>query len=315
MMCIRGANDNILHVGWLKGMRQIWIPWDKKWYVILDNSRCKHISKDGCSIYNDNTRPIICGTFLCQKPVATYKKLIPILERASKRILYRKFKHWKRPRGEAIRMESKKIIIGCGSGRCGTCSLAALLNAQFETCVTHEEGTPLPWNSIDRHYNINRDLILNYPQRVVGDVSFWWLRYVGDLVNDFPNIRIVCMKRDKESTVNSLLKCSNIFNANHYTSEFSKYYDFEKYPLDKPDSVVMRSCFPKYDYPIKEAMEAYWEEYYNIAMALETSLANNFRVFDIDVLNSNEGIIDLLTWCGFKYPIVLQLNLQKELTL
>lgn len=315
MVPITNCNDNILHVAWLKGARQLWIPWAKKWMVIIPNAKCKHISEDGCAIYNDfNVKPYICGTWICRTPIITYRKLIPILEKASQRILDRKFKNWKRYSGETSVMENKRVIIGLGSGRCGTSSLATLLNAQFDSCVTHEEGVPLPWNAIDRHYHINRETILNYPHKVTGDVAFWWLRYTGNLVKDFPNIKMVCLKRDKKDTVKSMIKCSNIFGSNHYTSEFSGYYDHNKWPLDGPDATVMRSCFPKYNLPLEEAIGAFYDEYYMLAEKCEKALPDNFKIFPMDYLNTQEGVIEILRFCEFQYPVVLNVNIQKEIT-
>jgi len=43
-------------------------------------------------------------------------------------------------------MEIRKLIIGLGTGRCGTMSLSKLLSMQENTIVSHETGTPLPWD-------------------------------------------------------------------------------------------------------------------------------------------------------------------------
>jgi len=311
---LRNANDRTLHVGWLKGMRQVWVPWSKQWIGIFNQTKCKHISKSGCAIYDSDTKPYICSEWMCPVPKLTYAKVIPILERASQRILNRKFKNWKRS-GERNVMElSKRLIIGCGSGRCGTSSLAALLNTQLDSCITHENCLPLPWYSVDRPYIMSREIIKQYPHRVVGDVAFWWLRYVRDIIKDFPNARIVCLRRDKEATIKSMIKCSKKFDSNHYTDDYSEHYDHTKWPLEGPDSVLLRSCFPKYDAPLAEAAGHYWDEYYHIARQYEKILPRNFKIFDTENLNSHQGVVDILRFCGFDTPVVINYNLQKEVT-
>ena len=315
MMQIPYPTENILHVGWMKGAKQIWIPWNKKWYVILPNTKCKWITEKGCAIYDDfKHKPIICGTFMCEQPRLTYKRIIPILEKASQRILDRKFNNWKRQEGETKMRKVKRLILGCGSGRCGTASLAAVLNAQFDSCITHEGGTPLPWDAIDRPYNINIEIMRHYPMEVVGDVSFWWLKYVGDVVKDFPGARIVCLKRDKEETLRSFLKCSSVFDSNHYTDILSQHYDHDKWPLNAPDSVALRACFPHYDATIENAIRMYWTDYYNLAYRAEMAFPDNFKVFPMEVLNSHEGVLSILQFCQFRNPIIVNVNIQKELT-
>lgn len=307
------ASDRTLHVGWLKGMRQIWIPWSKHWMVIIDNTACKYISANGCAIYDNDTRPYVCSEWMCQTPVLTYARIMPILERASQRILDRKFKNWKRS-GEIKTMENKRLVIGCGSGRCGTSSLSALLNSQLEACITHECGVPLPWYAIDRPYDMSMALIKQYPHKVVGDVAFWYLKYVANLVKDFPNVRIVCLQRNREDTVKSLMKCADKFGASHCIDEFSEYYDFDKWPLEAPDAVALRACFPKYNAPAKEAYGHYWDEYYYLATECQKMFPKNFKIFGIEALNEHQRIVDLLRFCGFDMPVVVNYNLQKEVT-
>lgn len=42
--------------------------------------------------------------------------------------------------------QTSRIILGIGTGRCGTLSLAEILNGQPNTQVTHEEASLLLWD-------------------------------------------------------------------------------------------------------------------------------------------------------------------------
>ena len=43
-----------------------------------------------------------------------------------------------------------RIVLGIGTGRCATASLATLLNEQEDSSVSHEVRPLLPWNTENR---------------------------------------------------------------------------------------------------------------------------------------------------------------------
>ena len=82
-------------------------------------------------------------------------------------------------------MEKKKVVFGLGSGRCGSASLAYLLNEQKGALVGHEMGPILPWNTEDmsgiqfRWEQLQHQSHL-YP--IVGDVGIYYLPYIPMLM-------------------------------------------------------------------------------------------------------------------------------------
>jgi len=132
------------------------------------------------------------------------------------------------------------IIIGLGSGRSGTASLAKLLNAQHDAVFFHEMspsnvrffGTPRPiLNTIDEYQAIldggspsmlTVDLArevsakqydeLSKMQKVslIGDVAFYYLSYVDAIAAHSKNVRFICLKRDKSATVRSWMHKSDL---------------------------------------------------------------------------------------------------------
>ena len=78
--------------------------------------------------------------------------------------------------------EPEKIVCGIGTGRCGTESLASLLNKQKFSKVTHKRNSwRLGWEHCESHVDtmlvrevkkLERDLVL------YGDVAFAWLPYI-----------------------------------------------------------------------------------------------------------------------------------------
>src|SRR6185437_11882599 len=96
---------------------------------------------------------------------------------------------------------SQRFILGIGSGRCGTLSLAHVLAAQPETHATHEDPPLLPWKR-DEDRPVMEQRFVRWRRRwkepVVADVASFYLPYVEEAIAREPEIRIVCLKRPRE---------------------------------------------------------------------------------------------------------------------
>ena len=132
------------------------------------------------------------------------------------------------------------IVIGLGTGRSGTASLAKLLNAQADALCFHEMnpscvrffGTPRPiLNAIDEFQAIldggdssmltvdlgravsaaAYDRLCAMPRvRLLGDIAFYYLSYVDAIAARNENVRFICLRRDEEETVESWMRKSAI---------------------------------------------------------------------------------------------------------
>jgi Sulfotransferase family len=132
------------------------------------------------------------------------------------------------------------IVIGLGTGRSGTTSLAKLFNSQRDTFCFHEMnvssvrfvGTPRPvLNSVDEFQAIidggdpsmvtvdlgrpsvaaAYDRLCKLPRvGTIGDVGMYYLSYVEAIAARNPNVRFLCTRRDIDETVKSWLKQTEI---------------------------------------------------------------------------------------------------------
>lgn len=128
------------------------------------------------------------------------------------------------------------IIIGLGTGRCGTASLAHLISSQPNALCFHELNavctrffdTPRPLENTVEEFaaildggpparltaDLSRKSIARDYQRLcgmsqpraLGDVGFYYLSYVRRLAALDRRIRFVCLQRDREATVESWLR-------------------------------------------------------------------------------------------------------------
>ena len=201
--------------------------------------------------------------------------------------------------------EPEKIVYGIGTGRCGTESLASLLKKQKLSKITHERYRWwLGWEHSESHVDtmlvreikeLDKDFVL------YGDVAFAWLPYIPYIWRLKPEAKVVCLKRKKEDTVKSWLKTP----YNHW-----QVHDGTKYPYG-----YWSRAFPKFDPSSnrEKAVENYWNMYYERAEVLQFTNPYNFRIFDLNVLNSLEGQKSLLNFVGIEeenhlYQVGIRLN-------
>jgi len=186
-----------------------------------------------------------------------------------------------------------KIIIGLGTGRCGTWTLYRLLNAQPGVAVAHE-GFPLPWQvDVGALWYYLVQMFVNFEGDFIGNVSFVWINYIGKLMGNLKDPRCICLRRDREEVVESF--CAHAPNENHWTDPDSKHYRPEVDGAGNVYSIL----FPKYDLPKTEAIVRYWNKYYALAEYLAMRYPKNFLLIDMHAaLNTEDGQREMLTFAG-----------------
>ena len=187
----------------------------------------------------------------------------------------------------------QQIIIGLGTGRCGTHSLAQLLNRQPNTNVTHEiNNRPfLPWDrdlrKLKQFFNIIDAKLKIF--NTVGDVAFYHLPYVDKLIEQYPTkVKFIAIKRDSTAVIKSYLKWSHELN-------FWMKHDGTKWPYSEWDI-----CYPKYDVEKKiEALQLYLDEYKHTVDRYRQEYPGRFFLMEVEHLNNKNNISDLLNFCGY----------------
>ena len=193
-------------------------------------------------------------------------------------------------------MENKLIIIGCGTGRCGTVTLSILLDSQEGFRIGHE-SIRMPWDFDGQYAQTSLEFFKSL-EATCGDVASWYLPYVKYYLQHEDRVKIICLKRDREEVVRSFLTKTGWKRANHWTSHNSIYY--REQPT-VPQAFDMH--FPKYDLPSSLALVKYWDEYYKKAEALERRFDGRFKIFDMGfVLNTDEGQRKLFSFIEVSNP-------------
>lgn len=188
------------------------------------------------------------------------------------------------------------VFLGIGTGRCGTVSLAKLLDKQPGVVCTHEERPLLPWYfnwEDEAHWEAFHVHVARFKQAgagLVGDVAFYWLPYLHEMFSTFPNLKVICLKRDRQETIRSYMRKTE--GRNHWMI-----HDGRKWRLDS----VWDPCYPKYHVETKEeAIGRYWDEYYRAVEGWARHRPEQVRVWDVDVLNSKRGQDEIFEFLGLK---------------
>jgi hypothetical protein len=236
------------------------------------------------------------------------------------------------------------IVLGLGSGRTGTASLSYLISSQKGAICFHElnptgvvfEGNPQPILNTIREFQAILDggdkrlLALDYARpasvnkyrelqdmsqvQLIGDIAYYYLKYVDDILAVNTDVRFVCIKRDKAKTVHSWMKKSaverwpSLWLADrlkamitrtpfHESRNFWQEHDGSEY---QPDPVWDKT-FPKFQASgKKEAIEKYWDYYYAEAERLAERHPAHFRIFPVEAMSNREGQVAILQFIGLR---------------
>lgn len=238
--------------------------------------------------------------------------------------------------------QGKKIVIGLGSGRSGTASLTSLLDRQTGGVCFHEmnpagsvfSGNPQPSMNTLREFTallaggprhrlaidysrpaslVTYERLQSMPElNVIGDIAFYYLNYVEDILTISPEAKFVCIQRDKAQTIASWVKKStigrwpSIWLADKFKSLVTRTPFYESYNYWQEHEgtrwqkdPVWDSCFPKFEAPSKEeAIGMYWDAYYRQAAQLQAQFTESFRIFSLEELNTVQGQKDILAFIG-----------------
>jgi hypothetical protein len=235
-----------------------------------------------------------------------------------------------------------KVVIGLGSGRSGTASLTSLIDRQLGGICFHEMNPSCAVFSGNRQPHVNairefkailaggdrRCLSIDYSRpssvstyerlqqmpavNLIGDIAYYYLNYVEDLLAVDADCRFVCIRRDREQTIASWLQKSainrwpSLWLADRLKSMITRtpfYTEYNYWQLHDgtvwQKDPVWDSCFPKFEATSKEeAIGMYWDYYYLEADRLQRAHPDNLRIFDIRDMSSLDGQQRILSFIG-----------------
>jgi len=182
-----------------------------------------------------------------------------------------------------------RLIIGLGSGRCGTTSLADLLSNQEDCRVTHEYS-PVPWVFEKKAWDWATWRILSrltpYDRKVTGEVGFYWLPYVERWLEIKSDTKFICLWRDRKEVMDSMWEFSRGLNVDP-KDEWYRLYPY--YPGVNNH----------------EAIGLMWDDYDKISRMWKEKYPDKFMIIEMNkALNDEYHQRKMLEFAGFDNPRV-----------
>ncbi len=202
---------------------------------------------------------------------------------------------------------AKRLIIGLGTGRCGTVSLKALLAMQRNTDATHEKMI-LPHKFNERKLRAYMDKLWGRRDDIAADVALWNLPYVTTIMSGYPTTQFICLKRDKEDVVKSFMRKTRN-GRNHWTRFDSEHWDEKEWHRER--RCPYKNSYPRFDAPKEEAIGLYWDYYHVLAETYERAFPDSFRIFPVEFLNSRDGCESILDFAGYE-EMTIKVGLHKN---
>jgi len=181
---------------------------------------------------------------------------------------------------------SNRIIIGLGTGRCGSTSLAGLLRKQPGTEADHQTHR-LRWQGEVAHAILAVTELRSRDCAVAANVCFSWLPYVQVIAERFPEARFLCMQRNREGYIDSWLESQPGRNPWQETL-------YDTFDLAYPQFGIADTAL---------AAGFYWDLYDAVARHFAAILPT-FRIFRMDALNSEAGQEEMLRFAGYVNPVL-----------
>lgn len=227
-----------------------------------------------------------------------------------------------------------ELIFGLGSGRCGTTSLAALLNRQPDVCCFHElapsvmawEGAEATVGSLLRDFGaigeggprwVTADRVV--PERetglarlgaleqvtALGDVASYYLPYVAFILEQAPGARFPVLRRDRDETVRSFVR-KLTDHGGRVKRRWWEPPQVRNHWLPRADKrwvsdLIWDKNFPGYDLPdgsgLEDYVARYYDDYYARVGALEEAFPESLRVFGLEHMTTRAGRAEILEFC------------------
>jgi hypothetical protein len=171
-----------------------------------------------------------------------------------------------------VRRTPGKIVIGIGSGRNGSTSLAEMLSTIKGSCCTHENPPLMCWTphpeEIRFHMKRLQRLAGYFP--VVVDVAHWWLNAIPNLLSWFPDPLVVGITRNAESCARSFFKIkgAGVGSCNHWVPFGNGIWSAERWDPTYPTYPVPDQAREDPDGAKLHLMMRYVREYNTAVQAL-----------------------------------------------
>ena len=167
------------------------------------------------------------------------------------------------------------LVLGLGSGRCGSTSLARALASVETVCATHENPPMVHWQPTPGQLRVHckrfRMLLAHFG--LVFDSAHWWLNAVDPMTAEFGDMKMIGLVRDPDACARSFLerKGTGRNAINHWVEHdgtfwkpalwdrFYPSYEPGRFGLGEPEGVSQAELASRQHQLVKAYVEDYNE--------------------------------------------------------
>lgn len=194
---------------------------------------------------------------------------------------------------------SNTMILGLGTGRCGTLHLSDFLKQQPDMALCTHEHLKWKWNKEEQIRICAFNRYSSFENSIVGDVGSFLLPHVGKIAQFFKQTKIIILKRNKENTIASWMRWTNKVH-NYWVPHTKGVWEDDLWDV----------MFPKFDMedaPKENVIGAYYDYYYEECKKLESDFETLWiSTEDLDNDFTRKSICE---FCGFNLSLC-KLNIE-----
>jgi hypothetical protein len=174
--------------------------------------------------------------------------------------------------GRPKRTRPGDVVLGIGSGRCGSTTLSAAFAGLPDACATHENPPRINWDPINEQVQFHMDRLRRLADYfpLVFDAAHSWFRVMDRFFAEFPNGKVIGLARDTQPCVQSYLKFQGRGrgSANHWAPHDNGIWIAQAWDAVYPSYPVPPGLVPGTEaaYATKAAMIAQYVTEYNQAL-------------------------------------------------
>lgn len=206
------------------------------------------------------------------------------------------------------------LVLGLGSGRSGSTSLAALLAGAEAARATHENPPLVHWTPAPAQLRLHqkRFALLLERHPLVFDAAHWWLNAAGPMIEAFETVKLIALEREPEACARSFLKVKGVGrdSFNHWLDHDGSFwrpavwdrlypsYDPARFGLEAPQSASPEELAERQ----LRLVTAYVEDYNQALARLAETLGDKLLLLRTEALGERQAQDRILDFLGVKAP-------------
>jgi hypothetical protein len=208
-----------------------------------------------------------------------------------------------------------RLVLGLGSGRSGSTTLAALLATVERSCCTHENPPLIFWtpDQAQTEFHIRRFRLLCEYYSLIADVSHWWLSVLDTFFQHFPDSRAVGLVRDTDECAKSFMRVKGYGRGslNHWVSHGNGIWAASSWDPVYPSYTVPAYARDAVDCAKLDLIRRYVGEYNDRLVAVVERLPDRILLLRTEELNRPATQKRIFEFAGVQGRIVkLNLNVR-----